>query len=485
MYSPQFAYSPPVRTIPPIPYAGGGRVAGQQKYGLASAAEELRRRGRGDDTILAHINPEEAGILKLLGGSGTINPYTGLPEYGLKLRYLNPLKAAEAIGSKVDDVIIQPVVSAAKDVGRSVDDFVNDAIPGGWVTVAAVAAATMGAPVPPGTESAAGSAGAASAMGTAGAAEALALESAVYGGSQVVPAAAGTAGIASGIPIVEGASSGVGITSIPPTVTPTSANVFEYGFPTVTQVPPAPVGLPTEILPGTSATAGSATPSTTAGISSLGGAAADTILGSAGSMAANAAKYAMADPIRTALGATTAYGMVKAAEETKAAREAAERELARQAAKRAEDIKLAEETLRKYSPRFRRLTAEDVRQYGIGMPQPPATVQVAKGGSISGFDDELGYDYRKGGISALPPRYLRGGGDGMSDSIPARIANKQEARLADGEFVIPADVVSHIGNGSSNAGAKKLYAMMDRIRRARTGKSKQAPAINTRRMMPA
>ena len=57
-------------------------------------------------------------------------------------------------------------------------------------------------------------------------------------------------------------------------------------------------------------------------------------------------------------------------------------------------------------------------------------------------------------------RYLSGGGDGMSDSIPATINNKQPARLADGEFVVPADVVADLGNGSSNAGAKKLYAMM-------------------------
>ena len=73
----------------------------------------------------------------------------------------------------------------------------------------------------------------------------------------------------------------------------------------------------------------------------------------------------------------------------------------------------------------------------------------------------------------------------MSDSIPARISGKQEARLADGEFVIPADVVSHLGNGSSNAGAKKLYAMMDRIRKARTGKTRQAPAVKTSRLLPA
>ena len=81
--------------------------------------------------------------------------------------------------------------------------------------------------------------------------------------------------------------------------------------------------------------------------------------------------------------------------------------------------------------------------------------------------------------------YLRGMGDGMSDTIPANIDNVQEAALSDGEFVIPADVVSHLGNGSSNAGAKRLYAMMDKIRKERTGKEKQAPAVNVNKVMPA
>jgi hypothetical protein len=82
-------------------------------------------------------------------------------------------------------------------------------------------------------------------------------------------------------------------------------------------------------------------------------------------------------------------------------------------------------------------------------------------------------------------RMLKGPGDGMSDSIPATIGRKQPARLADGEFVVPADVVSHLGNGSTDAGAKKLYSMMDKVRTARTGKKKQAPAVKTDKYMPA
>ena len=81
--------------------------------------------------------------------------------------------------------------------------------------------------------------------------------------------------------------------------------------------------------------------------------------------------------------------------------------------------------------------------------------------------------------------YLNGQGDGMSDSIPATIEGRQPARLADGEFVVPADVVSHLGNGSSKAGSKRLYAMLDKVRHARTGNKKQGKQINPAKYMPA
>jgi hypothetical protein len=89
-----------------------------------------------------------------------------------------------------------------------------------------------------------------------------------------------------------------------------------------------------------------------------------------------------------------------------------------------------------------------------------------------------------GGKTDLPPRYLDGHTDGMADNVPAHIDRKRPAALSDGEFVIPADVVSHLGNGNSNAGAKRLYEMMDRIRSARTGNSKQGKQINPNRFLP-
>jgi hypothetical protein len=90
-----------------------------------------------------------------------------------------------------------------------------------------------------------------------------------------------------------------------------------------------------------------------------------------------------------------------------------------------------------------------------------------------------------GGIAMAKGRYLRGGTDGMADKISTTIDGDQEAALSHGEFVIPADVVSHLGNGNSDAGAQKLYAMMDRIREARTGTKKQGKKINPDKFLAA
>ena len=91
-----------------------------------------------------------------------------------------------------------------------------------------------------------------------------------------------------------------------------------------------------------------------------------------------------------------------------------------------------------------------------------------------------------GGIAALKKgKYLDGATDGMADKVPANIDGVQEARLSDGEFVIPADVVSHLGNGNSDAGAKVLKNMMSRVRKARTGNTKQGKEIDPKKFIPA
>lgn len=88
------------------------------------------------------------------------------------------------------------------------------------------------------------------------------------------------------------------------------------------------------------------------------------------------------------------------------------------------------------------------------------------------------------GGSAGQPRYLQGHTDGMADKLDTDIDGKQAAKLSHGEFVIPADIVSHLGNGNSDAGANVLYKMMDRVRRARTGNPKQGKQIDPEKFMP-
>lgn len=111
---------------------------------------------------------------------------------------------------------------------------------------------------------------------------------------------------------------------------------------------------------------------------------------------------------------------------------------------------------------------------GIDLSPSNAIPKYVHGGDVR---SNLG-GYSDGG------RLLKGPGDGMSDNIPASIAGKQPARLADGEFVVPADVVSHLGNGSTDAGAKHLYKMMDNVRKARTGRKAQGKQIKADKFLP-
>jgi hypothetical protein len=112
----------------------------------------------------------------------------------------------------------------------------------------------------------------------------------------------------------------------------------------------------------------------------------------------------------------------------------------------------------------------------VAQAQPPA--QPAELPKIpTQLNAQGGIGMAQGGI-ADAGRYLQGETDGMADKIPSSIDGEQPAALSHGEFVIPADVVSHLGNGNSDAGAQKLYEMMDRIRQARTGTTEQGKEIN-------
>lgn len=115
---------------------------------------------------------------------------------------------------------------------------------------------------------------------------------------------------------------------------------------------------------------------------------------------------------------------------------------------------------------------------------PVTSTRTTYGGSTYKPAAQGGLMALAGGGEISQPFYLGGPTDGMADEVPAHIDNKRPAALSDGEFVIPADVVSHLGNGNSNAGAKRLYEMMDNIREARTGNKNQGIQINPNQFMP-
>jgi hypothetical protein len=549
-------------------FEGGGRV--KDTYGLRNAAEMLRRQGRGDDTILAHITPEEAGILKLLGGSGTINPNTGLPEYLKKF-----------IKKIVPKEIYKPISSIGKELERGVESIAQNKYLGPIAQMASylhpVSAFLYAGLAPEGssfdTKSAAKAAamqqigqavkdytmGAPSGGGVGIGSEGASMSSLPYGAGDYAAQQAidaGTAGFVgdpiyqpSSIGAVESAVSSAGSAPIPYPVDP---NSYVSGAPSISEYASAPINAPvtdaglgslstevsTPTAPDMSAFEGGVTerggsnlmenyrgepgagPITASGDISPDTRSAfrqgiDTVkqgYNAAADTVERGIRSVIPEPIQDAYGATrdfvkdlippnyrealstakdialigsagmTAYGMYQTKKELEDAKREADRILGDQANRKKEEIEWAQGVLRDYPYNYQRLTEEDVRrERGMAM-----------GGRINSYDDEPGMDdgMMQGGIAALakgglPPRYLRGGGDGMSDSIKASIEGKQEARLADGEFVVPADVVSHLGNGSSNAGAKKLYSMMDRVRRSRTGKTRQAPEVNTRRLMPA
>jgi hypothetical protein len=142
----------------------------------------------------------------------------------------------------------------------------------------------------------------------------------------------------------------------------------------------------------------------------------------------------------------------------------------------------------------------DINKAAYATPwQTPISQNVVQGTADTGVNVMTGEqnEFARGGLSAAAShlgdysdggRLLKGPGDGVSDSIPATIGNKRPARLADGEFVVPARIVSELGNGSTEAGARKLYAMLDRVQAARKksiGKGKVAKNSRADKLLPA
>jgi len=453
------------------PIYNAGAITSKKAGGLASLADKVQSAGRNGDTMLAHINPREAGILQALGGSGTINPRTGLPEF---FSFRDIEKGIRRVGRSIDRRITQPVIGELNNLAERLGP------------VGQLAAMYFGGPIgagiyagfaAPGDDFNVKRAAQAAALTYAGGQLGQSMSGAPVGGANPMSAADYSAA-------VDSIDAAAGATLTPPpgpsAMISADPNAIAYTPNPASYVGGAPAMGQTAMLdnpvvsmtdaagnPIVRDTAGNAV-SITNQLTTADKAyeATRPFMDRAGDYLSNvgskALDYAVKNPFPAALYATMGTSLIQGQREREEFKEEEKREAADLEERRRRYREQAEGIMSRYPLRF-----------------------AARGGMLDDIDDprdEVGYGMAGGG---MPPRFLSGGGDGMSDSIPAVIANKQPARLADGEFVIPADVVSHLGNGSSKAGAKQLYAMMDRIRKARTGTTKQGREVKPRQFMPA
>jgi len=458
-----------------------GRAMGFAEGGVASLANQIQSKGRGQDTMLVHMTPGEVKGLQALamsqGGSLTINPQTGLPEAGFLSRML-PMIAGMALA---------PLTAGTSLAFLGATPFASALTVGGLTGLA-----------------------------TGSLKKGLMAGLGAYGGAgigQGLSAAAGTAeNLAATAPITPdpGSFGQIGQSNL--ATLPTSAPTPPFASPTMGspfQTPGVNLGaadltnLPSSALN---------TPAPTGMDAFTGGTKAMLQTGYPGEAARSAFMKATPVGSLTAAGTTVASALTPEPAPLPVSKsfirgydlditnpsgtpiytpqDTREREQVRYAYRPREIYEAAQGGLAALNGQ----TYDD--EYGRDEYAPGGSVKKRKVTSLRGnpyykfaqdrkdssMEAAVDQNFAKGG---LPPRFLQGAGDGMSDSIKARIGGVQEARLADGEFVVPADVVSHLGNGSSKAGAKKLYAMMDKIRKARTGRTRQAPEVNARRYMPA
>lgn len=462
----------------PQAYKAGGSVE------MRNIAQKLQDKGRNGDTMLAHINPREAGILQALGGSGTINPHTGLPEYFS----FNPVKLVKKGLSKLDDVVFQPITHAVQDV---VQDVAKATGP-----VGQIAASYFGGPI-----------GAALYAGLSGEDgfnfKRGLMAGAMTWGAQNLAQGLGGTDAAAGVDTVAVADPGPGAVGLDVgssglAAGDAGASVGELGATGgTTQIPTnasVNMGPPSSAMNFTDkvANAGSnAWNSASTGISNAYDSVSSGITNAFNDPSSLIPKNALANQDmgtvmnnagKVLTGDTSAF----TGKLTNSVLPMYVGSMGMKAADEMEKFKKEQEEIEA------KQRADKERYMSLGLAELKKNPWMyAEGGAI---DDEAGRDglsslgspmtkFAAGG--AMPPRFLSGGGDGMSDSIPATIDGKQPARIADGEFIIPADVVSHLGNGSSKAGAKQLYSMMDKVRAARTGTKKQGKQINPKKYLPA
>ena len=410
--------------------------------GLPALAQSIQSQGRGDDSMLVHMAPEEVAGLRALaraqGTDMTINPLTGLPE-AFKLKKLLKVALPIALGA-----FLGPGAFGIQGLGMSAG---YAGLTVGGLTALATGSFEKGISAGLSAYGGAGLAEGAAAASAAGEQEAL-RQASLSQGPSTGAISSGAGGISAGtVPI--GADVATSFTA-DPTLATQFTGTGTTGFQAT--------------LPEINAGYGSLTSP-----NALGADYASAATGLSGGTAIPAGPTPM-EAFTDKVGMGTAGSLYAGSVAMPAAIEEQEK------FKQQEALILAQEDeeRRKYRELF---------ESTLGAVP---TRMVRSGGLMSLADG--GMTYMEAGGTTGPtglPRNVTGTGDGMSDSVPATIEGVQEARLADGEFVIPADVVADIGNGSSDAGSKKLYDMMDRIRKARHGTTEQPPEINAEKLMPA
>ena len=467
-------------------YAHGG-----QAHGLKALAKELPKHGRNGDTIVAHINPQEAAILKKMGGSGTINPTTGLPEFGMfgigggggflgtginkggndaisNALSNNPISKGISGGvQSVSGMIDQGLVGLDKAVGQT--------IPGGWSTLGMAAASF----VPGMTPMMMGGLGALSGSGVLRKGGNFNLQGALMGGAM----AYGMSSLAQGLEAAGGAPS----PNTPTVPVPQTDFIGSFAGPN------APVG--GDIIGGFSG----ANPAIGAGYTPPPPGIGSNIMSGNFGEAASQIGTNIADK------ATNAYNTVSNPETySNFAKDYGQNVVnagkgvanlsglgdgtsaAAQKAFEASGAKLTN-TLMPIAVGGMGLSDLDAqRNYENEQAASNASANAEYNAILASIEENRKrgerameanpYQFAAGGM----PRFLSGGGDGLSDDIDATIEGKQPAKLADGEFVVSADVVSGLGGGSSKAGAKKLYNMMDRVRKQAHGTTKQVRKVSNK-----
>ena len=398
---------------------------------LQQLAQHMAAHGRGPDTMLMHVTPREVSRLQeaamAQGGSLTINPHTGLPEAGFF------------------DSILAPILKPVEDVGRALgvsDAFVQarDAITQSPLTPALLGAGLNYFAPGLGSLATAGLVGGAYALGNGSLSKGLQAGLGAYGGSELMGGIQGLgAGEIGRRAVDQGVAQNLSNEALQEAVREKMANAS--GLDRLGAGAAAAFDRPGDFVNAMGGLKGTAT---TAAL--------------------------LAAPAMAATSAENAPAGVKAAPQTPQYI----RPYKFERTVRAPELGIGSRQQNWFDDRLTALPVYPATQAATGGIVALAEGGMSSLGSLGGYSD--------GG------QLLRGPGDGVSDSIPAVIADKQPARLADGEFVVPARIVSELGNGSTDAGARKLYAMMDRIQKARgktTGKQQVAKNSRAEKYLPA